>query len=79
MDPQTLLSVIERLRDLGAYGALGFVLYATYRGWFVPRWTYDALKADRDELKADRDNLLGIARRSLKVSEHVVGTTGTGA
>lgn len=68
---QAMLALFERLRDLGAYGSIAILAYALLKGWIVPRWVYDTLKADRDELKGERDVLLGIAKRATTGLEHV--------
>jgi hypothetical protein len=58
MDPQTIRSFL----DIGIAGLLMVALIGGFRGWYVWKWQWDRLSADRDEWKA-------LAMRSLDTTE----------
>ncbi len=58
------VQTIEKVRELGAYGVIAFILIAFHRGWFVARWVYDKLDADRNEWRA-------VAKRAVGLSERI--------
>lgn len=66
------LEIIERLRDLGAYGALILAILGGFRGWYVWRWVYDEQKAETVKALAERDEWKNIALNGLGIAERLV-------
>lgn len=50
MDP-TVGDVMTYAKDGGSYGLLVVAVVGVVRGWWVPRWQYDAIVKERDFLR----------------------------
>lgn len=73
---EEFLDVLNKVKDLGAYGLFSVVFYALHRRWYVPGWVLDAAVQDCDEnlkkIEADRDWWRNVAMRGLDMTERAV-------
>lgn len=71
-----LNQTLALVRDGGSLFLLVIAIVGGFRGWYVPRWTFDAhmQAADKSfaEMKQDRDEWKELAMRGLSVMEQGV-------
>lgn len=71
-------ALIATLKDLGLGGLAAFALVGGFRGWYVWRREYDALKAERDFYRSIAHKSMGHTDQALEVVATVAKGTRNG-